>query len=65
MWLSVTAPQHFLDVFWSMFPVPIVFPRHEVHLSVRYFLIVLVDPDRVGGGLGRACAVPWPGDRAS
>ena len=37
------------------------FPRDEVRLPVRYFLVVLCDPYCAGGGLGRACAVPWPG----
>lgn len=48
----------FIDVFLrGVF----VFPREEVHLSARYSLIVLVDPDCAGGCLGRALAVPWLG----
>ena len=31
----------------------------EVHRTGRNCLIVIPDPECVGGGLGRACAVPW------
>ena len=30
-----------------------------IHLTGRNCLIVIPEPDCVGGGLGRACAVPW------
>ena len=33
--------------------------RDEVPITGRNCLIVIPDHDWVGGGFGRACAVPW------
>ena len=36
-----------------------VLAREEVHLTRRSCLIAIPDPECVGGGVERACAVPW------
>ena len=40
------------------FALPVL-ARDEVHLTGRNCLIVILKPDCVGGGLGRACTVLW------
>lgn len=57
----MSAPQSFLDVHRIFLSFFFVFPRDEVCLSVRYFLVMLADPDCAGGGPGRARAVPRQG----
>ena len=55
--LLVVCSQHssaFLCIF-ALF----VLARDKVHLERETYLIVVAGPDCIGGGLGRAWAVPW------
>ena len=52
------SSQVFLGVFLSFCRAMILIACDEDRPSVRNSLILLPDPDCVGGGLGRACTVP-------
>lgn len=52
---GLSAPQIFFGVLVSVF----VFSRGEIHLSFRFFLTVLADPDCAGGALDGARVASW------
>ena len=55
VWCAVNAPQP------RTFSAVFARTRDEVHLSVRYFLIVLADPYSVCSAGGWAVLAPCPG----
>ena len=64
--IAAAARRRLLSFSETFFSALAVLACDEDHPSARNSLILLPDPDRVGGGLGRACTVPGlPAGRVS